>query len=388
MQPTSGFSTRSIHGGTPPDPSTGAILTPIFQSTTFVQRAVGQHQGYTYTRSGNPTVAALERRLGEIEGALPAVSFSSGMAAITCLLLATVEAGDQVLVSDVVYGGTVRLLRQVFAKFGVASALVDTAEPARLAAAITPRTKLVLVESPANPTLKLTDLAATAEIAHRAGALLAVDNTLLTPFLQQPLDLGADVVVHSTTKYLEGHNATVGGALVTRDEALATGFRFFQNAVGFAQAPFDAWLTLQGLKTLPLRMERHCANAERVAHFLEGHPRVAAVAYPFLDSFPQQDLARRQQKLGGGMIAFTLKGGLEEGLRLMASVRLCSLAENLGAVETLITHPASMTHPDVPAEERRRAGLSDGLVRLSVGLEDVDEIIADLEQALAGQVTP
>jgi cystathionine beta-lyase/cystathionine gamma-synthase len=310
MQPKSGFSTRSIHGGTPPDPSTGAILTPIFQSTTFVQRAVGQHQGYTYTRSGNPTVAALERRLGEIECAQPAVSFSSGMAAITCLLLATVETGDQVLVSDVVYGGTVRLLRQVFAKFGVASALVDTAQPAKLAAAITPRTKLILVESPANPTLKLTDLAATAAIAGKAGVLLAVDNTLLTPFLQQPLDLGADVVVHSTTKYLEGHNATVGGALVTRDEALASRFRFFQNAVGFSQAPFDAWLTLQGLKTLPLRMERHCANAERVAGFLEAHPRVAQVAYPFLESFPQRDLARRQQKLGGGMISFTLKGGL------------------------------------------------------------------------------
>lgn len=375
------LATRVIHGGLQPDPTTGAILTPIYQSTTFVQEAVGQDKGFTYSRSGNPTVAALERNLGEFEKALPAACFGTGMSAILVLFLATLKAGDHVLVSDVVYGGTVRLLRQVLADFGVQASLADTSRLDQLAAALRPETRLVLVESPANPTLKLTDLAGAAGIVHGAGALLAVDNTLL-PGLQEPLDLGADLVVYSTTKYIEGHNATVGGALITRDAALADKIRFLQNATGTIQSPMEAWLTLRGIKTLPLRIRQHSENALRIARYLEAHPRVTRVAYPFLDSFPQVDLARRQQKSGGGMIAFEVTGGTEAGIRVMNSVRLCSLAENLGAVETLITHPATMTHAPIPAEERAAAGIGDGLIRLSVGLEDPDDLVTDLDRAL------
>ncbi|HEV8269552.1 MAG TPA: aminotransferase class I/II-fold pyridoxal phosphate-dependent enzyme, partial [Thermoanaerobaculia bacterium] len=281
------FATRAIHGGLFPDPSTGAILTPIYQSTTFVQEAVGKDKGFTYTRSGNPTVSALERNLGELEHALPAVSFATGLAAISALFLTLLESGDHVVVSDVVYGGTVRLLRRVLERFGVRSSLADTSSPESLAAAITGRTKIVLVETPANPTLKLTDIAEAARVAHAAGALLAVDNTVLTPALQEPLELGADVSVYSTTKFIEGHNATVGGALVTRDADLRERLRFVQNAVGFPQSPFEAWLTLRGIKTLPLRMERHSEHALAVARFLEAHPRVTRVHYPFLDSCPR-----------------------------------------------------------------------------------------------------
>ena len=374
--------TRLIHGGLSPDPSTGAILTPIYQSTTYVQEAVGKDKGFTYSRTRNPTVAALERNLGEMEQALPASCFATGLAAVTVLFLATLKAGDHALVSDVVYGGTVRLLRQVFADLGVQATFVDPTDAAALAAAFRPETRLFLVESPANPTLKLTDLKAAAAAAHAHGALLAVDNTLL-PTIQEPLALGADVVLYSTTKYIEGHNATVGGALLTRDPALADRFRFLQNAVGSIQSPFESWLTLRGLKTLPLRMARHAENALAIARFLEAHPRVERVAYPFLDSFPQAALARRQQRNGGGMIAFEVKGGSDAGIRVMNSVLLCSLAENLGAVETLITHPASMTHAAIPPEERERIGISEGLVRLSVGLEDPEDLMADLDRALA-----
>jgi cystathionine beta-lyase/cystathionine gamma-synthase len=379
--PTHRLFTRLIHGGLFPDPTTGAILTPIYQSTTYVQEAVGKDKGFTYSRTGTPTVAALERNLGELEQALPASCFATGMAALTVLFLATLKAGDHAVLSDVVYGGTVRLLRQVFADLGVAATFVDPTDAAALAAAFRPETRLFLVESPANPTLKLTDLAAAAQAAHAAGVLLAVDNTLL-PGIQDPLELGADVVLYSTTKYVEGHNATVGGALLTRDPALADRIRFLQNAVGNTQSPFEAWLTLRGLKTLPLRMDRHAANALIVARFLEAHPRVERVAYPFLDSFPQVELARRQQRNGGGMIAFEVVGGTAAGMKVMNSVRLCALAENLGAVETLITHPASMTHASIPPPEREAIGITDGLVRLSVGLEDPNDIIADLEQAL------
>ena len=377
------LATRAIHGGLAPDPATGAILTPIHQTTTYVQEAVGRHKGFTYTRSGNPTVAALERNLGELEGAPPAAAFATGMAALTALCLATLKSGDRVVLSDVIYGGTVRLLRAVLGPFGIRTALVDTSEPAAARRALQEETRLVVIESPGNPTLKLTDIQAVAEAAHAAGALLAVDNTLLTPALQAPLALGADVVVYSTTKYIEGHNATVGGALLTRDPELLAKVRFAQNAVGFPQAPFEAWLTLRGIKTLPLRMERHSANALEVARFLESHPAVSRVAHPWLDSFPQADLARRQQRAGGGMIAFEVHGGTDAGIRVMNSVRLCALAENLGAVETLITHPASMTHGELRPEERAAAGITDGLIRLSVGLEDPEAIIEDLGGALA-----
>jgi len=377
-----GFATRAIHAGLQADPATGAILTPIYQATTFVQEAIGRDKGYTYSRSGNPTVAALERNLGALEGALPAVCFATGMAALTALCLALLQAGDRVVVSDVVYGGTVRLLRRVLGPFGVRAELVDTSCSASLAAALAAETRLVLIESPANPTLKLTDIAAAAQLAHAAGALLAVDGTLLTPALQQPFALGADLVVHSTTKYLEGHNATLGGAVLARDQELVEKLRFVQNATGSIQSPYEAWLTLRGIKTLALRMQRHSDNALAVARFLEADPRVTRVAYPWLDSFPQAALARRQQRAGGGMIAFEVTGGAAAGERVMNAMRLCALAENLGAAESLITHPASMTHAAIPEAERRVVGIADGLIRLSVGLEDPDDIVADLERAL------
>jgi len=377
--PSSHLSTLAIHGGQWPDPATGAILTPIYQSTTFRQEAVGRHKGYTYTRQANPTVEALERNLGALEGALPAAAFATGLAALATLFLTVLKAGDHVVLSSVIYGGTVRLLRRVLHDFGVATTLVDTTSEAALRAALARPTRLALVESPGNPTLVLTDLAMVARVAREAGALVAVDNTLLTAALQRPLDLGADVVVYSTTKYIEGHNATVGGALVTRDPALLERLKFVRNATGCPQAPFDAWLTLRGLKTLPLRMARHSAVAQCVAEWLERHPRVSWIRHPGLASFPQRDLARRQQGGGGGMIAFEIAGDAE---RLMSAVKLCALAENLGAVESLITHPATMTHGSLTPEERREMGVSDGLVRLSVGLEDPETIIADLDQAL------
>lgn len=380
--PPPGFSTRAIHGAFGPDPSTGAILTPIFQSTTFVQEAVGCDKGYTYTRSGNPTVAALETALGTLEDAPRGVCFSTGMAAITALLLGLAQAGDRVVCSRVVYGGTVRLLRRILEPLGVQPVFVDTRSEEELARALREPTRLVLVESPANPTLEITDLRRVAELAHAEGALVAVDNTFLTAALQRPLELGADLSVYSTTKYVEGHNCTVGGAIVARDEELLEPIRFVQNAIGFAQSPFEAWLTLRGLKTLPLRMERHSQHAETVARFLREHPLVARVAYPFLEEDPGYEVARRQQTAGGGMVSFELVGGRDAGVKLMNSLRLCSLAENLGAVETLVTHPASMTHGEIPREERESIGITDGLVRLSVGLEDPRDVIADLEQGL------
>ncbi|MHC4598628.1 MAG: trans-sulfuration enzyme family protein [Planctomycetota bacterium] len=375
-------STTAIHGGLQPDPSTGAILTPIHQSTTFVQEAVGVHKGFTYTRSGNPTVAALEANLGALEGAPPAVSFSTGMSALSGLFLALLEAGDHVVVSDVVYGGTVRLLRRVLARFGVEADFVDTSKPGAIAEAAREQTRLVLIETPANPTLKLTDIGDAARQARDAGALLAVDNTFLTSALQDCFGLGADIVVYSTTKYIEGHNTTVGGAVLSREADVLENVRFIQNAAGIPQTPFESWLTLRGIKTLPFRMDLHSKNGLEVARFLEAHPRVLSVAYPWLDSFPQFELARRQQRGGGGMLSFEVVGGVEAGIRLMNAVRLVSLAENLGAVESLITHPASMTHADVPVEQREAAGITDGLVRLSVGLEDPEDVIADLEEAL------
>src|SRR6266540_1801854 len=358
--------TIALHGGTAPDPTTGAMLTPIYQTTTYRQPAVGEHKGYTYSRSGNPTVTALECRL----------------AAATVLCLALLKAGDRVVLSQAVYGGTVRLLKQVLAQFGVESDFIDTSDSEALIRALREPAKFLFIETPANPTLKLTDIELAARLSKDAGALLVVDNTLLTPALQRPLDLGADVVLHSTTKFIEGHNATVGGALITRSAELHEKLAFVRNAIGAIQAAFPAWLTLQGVKTLPLRMAQHSANALRVARFLEGRPEVEWIAYPGLESFPQFELAKRQQQAGGALIAFEVKGGVEAGVRLMNSVKLCSLAENLGATETLITHPVSMTHGDVPPEQRAAAGITDGLVRLSVGLENPDDLIADLEQAL------
>ena len=374
--------TRAVHAGQGPDPGTGAILTPIFQSTTYVQQAVGVHKGHTYSRASNPTVSVLEACLGELEDAPPSVCFSTGMAAETALALALLRSGDHVVVSEVCYGGTVRLLREILSGFGVEASFVDAKSPAVVAAAITPRTRLVFVETPANPTLALTDIAAVAAVCRQAGVLLAVDNTFQTPVLQRPLDLGADISVYSTTKHIEGHNSTVGGALTSRDAALLERLRFVRKSVGSIQSPFESWLTLRGIKTLPLRLRQHSAHAQAVASWLEAHPRVTRVLYPGLPSFPQHELALRQQRGHGGILAFEIEGGLVAGTALMNAVRLCALAESLGAVETLVTHPASMTHGDVPREQRERAGVTDGLVRLSVGLEDPADIIADLGQAI------
>jgi len=377
------FATTAVRGGLTPDPATGAVLTPIYQSTTYHQQAVGVHKGFTYSRAANPTVSALEEALGALENTPPAVCFATGMAAISALFLATLKSGDHVVVSDVVYGGTVRLFQQILINFGVEASFVDTSDPAAVSEAIRPNTRLVFIETPANPTLKLTDIAAIAKVAHDAGIKLAVDNTFLTPVLQRPLDLGADISLLSTTKYIEGHNSTVGGSIATRDEALLERLRLVRKTLGCIQSPQESWLTLRGLKTLPLRLQQHSANAQKVAEWLEQHPKVSRVYFPGLSTFPQYALAQRQQALPGGMLAFELKGGAEAGIQLMNTVRLCLLAENLGACETLITHPVSMTHSDVPADIRQRTGITDGLVRLSVGLENPADIIADLESALA-----
>src|ERR1700752_3885372 len=372
------FDTLALHAGATADPTTGALLTPIYQTTTYRQEAVGKDKGYTYSRSGNPTVSALELRRAALEGAEFCTCYGTGLSATTTLCLALLRAGHHVVASDAVYGGTVRLLKQVLAPFGVTSEFVDTSDPESLRNALSKkRTRFVFIESPANPTLKLTD------IAHTADALLVVDNTLLTPALQLPFNLGADVVLHSTTKFIEGHNATVGGALITRDAELHERFLFSRNAIGAIHSPSTAWLTLQGVKTLGLRMAQHSENALRVAHFLEGHSQVEKILYPGLESFPQYELGQRQHTSGGALIAFEVKGGVEAGIKVMNRVRLCALAENLGSAETLITHPASMTHADVPADQRKSAGITDGLVRLSVGLEDPRDLIRDLDQALS-----
>lgn len=377
------FATRAVRGGLTPDPATGAVLTPIYQSTTYHQQAVGVHKGFTYSRAANPTVSALEAALGALEDTPPAVCFTTGMAAISALFLAILKSGDHIVVSDVVYGGTVRLFQQILTNFRVEASFVDTSDPNAIARAIRPNTQLVFIETPANPTLKLTDIEAIANVAHKAGIKAAVDNTFLTPVLQRPLDLGADITLLSTTKYIEGHNSTVGGSIATRDETLLERLRLVRKTLGCIQSPQESWLTLRGLKTLPLRLQQHSTNAQKVAEWLEQHPKVARVHFPGLASFPQLALAQRQQALPGGILAFELKGGAEAGIQLMNTVRLCILAENLGAVETLITHPVSMTHGDVPREIRERTGITDGLVRLSVGLENPADIISDLESALA-----
>lgn len=377
-----GFATRCIHAGVVPDSTTGAILTPIYQSATYVQDAIGVHKGYTYSRSANPTVSALEKKLAALEGVDTAICFNTGMSALTTIFLALLKSGDHIVCGDVVYGGTVRLLRQVLNKFGVAVTFVDTSDPTQVKNAILAYTRLIFIETPANPTLKLTDIAAISHIAHENNILLVVDNTFLTAALQKPILLGADIVLYSTTKYIDGHNATVGGALLAKDATLTEKLSFTRNAVGSIQAPFDAWLTLQGIKTLEPRMQIHSANAATIAQYLVQHPKISRVTYPGLIDFPQRDLAQRQQLNYGGMLTFEVRGGYDKAVKVMNAVRLCALAENLGTVETLITHPASMTHAPIPAEQRNSIGISDGLIRLSVGLENPQDIIADLEQAI------
>lgn len=378
------FRTKQIHAGVEPDPTTGSILTPIYQTTTYVQPSVDKYleKGFSYSRSGNPTVRALERKLAELEGGADACCFATGMAAIQAVLLALLNAGDHAVVSDVAYGGTYRLCTKVMSRFGVEFTFADTSSPEDVKKSLRDTTRLVLTETPANPTLKLTDVAAVSEVAAERGIPHAVDNTFLTPYYQRPLELGADLVIHSTTKYLDGHNATVGGAVVSRTEALDERVRFIQNASGIILSPQVAWLTLQGAKTLSVRMDAQSENALAIARFLEGHDQVERVCYPGLESFPQYELASKQATGFGAMLWFEVKGGVAAGKKLMDSLELWSLAENLGSVESLVTHPVTMTHADVDEAERKRVGITDGLVRLSVGLEDPEDLIEDLKQGL------
>jgi cystathionine beta-lyase/cystathionine gamma-synthase len=377
------FDTNVIHAGVEPDPTTGAMLTPIYQTTTYAQESVGHDKGYQYSRSGNPTVSVLEKKLGDLENVSPAVCFSTGMAATTSLFLALLKAGDHIICSNVVYGGTVRVLRQVLNKFDVSVSFVEATEINQIKKEINSNTKLIFIETPANPTMKLVDIEAVSEISKAHNIPLAVDNTFLTAALQRPFELGADIVLYSTTKYIEGHNSTVGGALLSNNEKYVEEFRFVQNATGNIMSPFPAWLTLQGIKTLSLRIKQHSLNALQVAEYLESHPKIENVAFPGLKSFPQYELAKKQQSDFGGMLCFEVKGGFENGIKLLNSTTLCTLAENLGVIETLITHPASMTHAPIPKEDRLKIGITEGLVRLSVGLEDVRDIIEDLDNALA-----
>jgi cystathionine beta-lyase/cystathionine gamma-synthase len=379
-----GFRTKQIHAGVTPDPTTGAILTPIYQATTFVQDSVDEYmaKGYSYARSGNPTVRALEEKLSALEGGHDTTAYNSGMAATTAVFLGLLAAGDHVVVANVVYGGTYRFAEQFLTKFGVDVDFVDTTNIDAIASVLRPETRLVFTESPANPTLKVTDLAGVSELAHANGVLHVTDNTFLTPYFQRPLELGADIVIHSTTKFLDGHNATLGGAVVVNDPELHESIAFARLSAGLVMSPMVAWLTLQGVKTLSERMERQSASALAVARHLEAHEKVDYVAYPGLPSHPQHELSKTQASGFGAMVAFELRGGVEAGKKLMDAVELWTLAENLGAVESLITHPVTMTHAAVPREERIAAGITDGLVRLSVGLEDLEDLIADLDTAL------
>ncbi|HEU4916726.1 MAG TPA: PLP-dependent aspartate aminotransferase family protein [Acidimicrobiia bacterium] len=379
-----GFRTKQVHAGATPDPTTGAILTPIFQSTTFVQESVDEYmgKGYSYSRGGNPTVRALEEKLTALEQGHDTTAYASGMAATVAVFLALLEAGDHVIIADVVYGGTYRYADRFLSKFGVDVTFADASDPAAIREVVRPETRLVFTESPANPTLKVTDLAAISEITSPAGVLHVTDNTFLTPYFQRPFELGANIVIHSTTKFLDGHNATLGGAVVVDSQELQDRVAFARISAGLVMSPMVAWLTMQGVKTLSERMDRQSASALAIAQWLEGHPKVDYVNYPGLPSHPQFELSSRQASGFGAMVCFEVHGGSETGKKLMDAVELWSLAENLGSVESLITHPVTMTHAAIPAEERVKAGITDGLVRLSVGLEDVEDLIEDLDSAL------
>lgn len=378
-----GFATRAIHAGQQPDPSTGAIMVPIYATSTFVQESPGVHKGYEYARSQNPTRMAYEACLADLESGHRGYAFASGLAA-EATVLELLDAGSHVITSDDLYGGTYRLLNRVRGRTANLSVTaVDLADLAAVEAAIRPDTKMLWVETPTNPLLKLADLEALATLARRHGLIAVADNTFASPWIQRPLELGFDIVLHSATKYLNGHSDMVGGIAVVRDAGdLADRLGFLQNAVGAIQGPFDSFLVMRSLKTLSLRMERHSQNALAVAQWLEQHPAVARVRYPYLPSHPQYELARRQMRAGGGMVTIHLKGGLDAARQMLERTRLFSLAESLGGVESLIEHPAIMTHASVPADQRAALGIDDGLVRLSVGVEDIADLIADLEQAL------
>jgi cystathionine beta-lyase/cystathionine gamma-synthase len=379
-----GFRTKQVHAGVTPDPTTGAILTPVYQSTTFVQDSVDEYmaKGYSYARAGNPTVRALEEKLTALEGGVDTTAYGSGMAATVAVFLALLQQGDHVVLADVVYGGTYRFADQFLTKFGVDVSFVDASDIDAVSAAIRDTTKLVFTESPANPTLKVTDLAAVSALTRDRSILHVTDNTFLTPYYQRPFELGADIIIHSTTKFLDGHNATLGGAVVVNDAELHEKIAFARLSAGLVMSPWVAWLTLQGTKTLSERMDRQSANAMAVAEFLATHDKVEYVNYPGLADHPQHELSAKQATGFGAMVCFEVEGGVEAGKKLMDTVELWALAENLGAVESLITHPVTMTHAAIPREERIAAGITDGLVRLSVGLEDAEDLIEALDVAL------
>lgn len=375
------FATVCLHAGQEPDPSTGAIITPIFQTSTYVQEELGKHKGFEYARTQNPTRSALEGNLAAIEGGKAAFCFASGMSAISAIT-ARLSSGDHVIVTDNTYGGTFRLFDKVLQRYGLQFSYVDTSRIEEVERAFTPQTKLVFVETPTNPVLRLSDIAEIAALTHRKGAILAVDNTFASPCLQSPIALGADLVMHSTTKYLNGHSDSIGGAVIAvRDEDIEW-LKFIQNSAGAILSPFDSWLVLRGTKTLPLRMKQHTANGLALAQFLETHPKVTKVIYPGLPSHPQYALAQQQMPNGcGGMLSFEV-ASLEAARQVLNKFKLMALAESLGGVETLVCHPASMTHASVPPERRAKIGLSDALIRISAGIEDIQDLMEDLAQAL------
>ena len=375
------FDTKVVRAGISPDPSTGAIVPPIYQSATYVLEEVGKDKGYDYTRASNPTREILENNLAALDGGKYGICFSSGMAAVDSVMK-ILKAGDHVICSDDVYGGVSRMYNNLMVNYDISFSYVNSSDPLKVEDAIQNNTKLIWIETPTNPLLKVTDLDAVGKIANKHGILYGVDSTFSTPALLRPLEFGADITMHSTTKYLSGHNQIIGGVLITNNDDLKEKFKFIQKSVGAVPSPFECWLTRLGIKTLSVRMQRHCENAQAIAQFLEDHPKVEKVTYPGLPSHPQYDIAKEQMEDFSGMISMELKGGIPAGISLMNSLELCSLAESLGAVETMITHPATMTHADVPKKERLARGLTDGLVRLSVGIEDKQDIINDLGQAL------
>ena len=375
------FDTKIVRAGIEPDPTTGAIVPPIYQTATYVLPEVGRDLGFDYTRSANPTREILENNLATIEGGRFGTCFSSGMSAVDSVLK-LLKKGDHVVCSDDVYGGVSRHFNNILVNYGLTFTYVDSSNPENVENAIRSETKLFWIETPTNPLLKITDLNAISKIAKKHQILFGVDSTFATPVFLRPFEFGADIVMHSTTKYISGHNQIIGGIIITNDEEIQKRMKFVQKTIGAVPSPFDCWLTLLGVKTLHLRMHRHASNAQAVAEFLESHPQVEKITYPGLKSHPQYGVAKEQMDGFSGMISFELKGGIPAGTTVMNNVKLCSLAESLGAVETMITHPATMTHVDVPAVERHARGLTDGLVRISVGIEDPDDIIDDLKQAL------
>ena len=382
-RPSPGFGTLAVHAGQTPDPATGAIMTPVYQTSTFVQEAPATHRGYEYARVSNPTRTALEDNLAALEGAAHGVCFASGMAALDAILK-HLRPGDHVLSMEDIYAGTIRLFRTVFEPYGLMFSFADMTDPEAVAAAVRPETKLLWIETPTNPLMRVVDIAAVSEIAHASGIAVAVDNTFASPFLQQPLALGADLSMHSTTKYIGGHSDVVGGAALTNDDAWAESLRFQVKAAGAVPAPLDCFLTLRSTKTLHLRMERHCRNARAIAAFLQEHPKVAHVYYPGLPHDPGYETARKQMRDFGGMLSFSLRNDrMEDAVRAMTNLRVVALAESLGGVESLIEHPATMTHAFLSKDEREAFGITDSLMRLSVGVEEEADLIADLEAALA-----